>query len=292
MTISAIVRVSGLVLLGGVTCALVFTSIAHAPSKITKKVSVMSPSPTPSLALPLDTLSGQAIYVLDTTNGRILGAKNAQYRFSAASTTKLMSILVASSYFKFTDTIVASHAGTEGVMIGLKPGDRLTFEHALYAMLLPSANDVAQAVADNYPGGKPAFIQAMNDKARELHLERTTFADPAGLEDDSGYTTAQELTHIASVFVENKAIAHIASIQSATIPVDGIGMVKLVNTNLLLGYKGINGLKTGTTEGAKEVLVTSLPLRGHTIIITVMKSDDRFADTKTIVDYLEKHYLN
>ncbi len=281
-----------------ITCGFIFFSLKSSPlfPRYSSSVGINHPTPpqsTPAaLNVPLSSVSAQAVYILDTTTGQILGSKNAQFRFSAASTTKLMSILVASSYFKLTDTIVASRAGDEGVRIGLEKGDSLSFHSALYAMLLPSANDVALAVADNYPGGETAFIQAMNTKAKAMHLVRTHFADPAGLEDDSGYTTAQELTLIASAFMENPTLAAIVKIPLATIQVNGIGEVPLQNTNELLGYEGINGIKTGTTEEAWEVLITSLPLRGHNIIITVMKSNDRFADTRFIVDYLVKHFPN
>ncbi|CAN5191139.1 hypothetical protein BH09PAT1_BH09PAT1_7600 [soil metagenome] len=235
----------------------------------------------------LPPISAQAATIIDRDAKTVLFEKNAHLRFSMASTTKIMTALVAMDQYRPNDVLTAVTSHVEGVNVGVEVGDRLYFKDALYAMLLPSGNDIALMIAQNYPGGEDAFINAMNQKAKSLHLSNTHYADPAGLDDDGNYTTASELAQLAAVVSENSTLADVTATKSKIITtVDGTKIFSLENLNKLLGMYGVTGMKTGHTEGAGDVLITSVVNGGHTYIIVVMKSDDRFADTEVLLSSL------
>lgn len=233
-------------------------------------------------------ISAQAAAIYDPSSSVFLYTKNATLHFSMASTTKLMTALVALSYFKPNDILTVQRNSVEGTVLNLRRGEQLTFKSLLYAMLLNSANDAAYAIADNYPGGMSAFVAQMNIKAKQLHLVNTTFIDPAGLEDDNDFTTVTELARLASVALMQTTIAKVVNTKYFLIStVNNITSYQLQNLNQLLGYDGVIGMKTGTTEGAGQVLITAKQQSGHTFIIVVMESTDRYADTLTLLHLID-----
>ena len=248
----------------------------------------MQPFPLAENVIPPD-LSAKAAIVLDADSQVILLSKNPELRFSMASTTKIMTALTALDFFKDSDTLTVKTYGVEGSGIGLVPGEQLAFKDLLYAMLLPSANDAAVAIADNYSGGRDAFVKKMNEKALLLHLSNTHFADPAGLDDDGNYTTVVDLSRLGSFAMKNERFAEVVGTKQKTIYDTYYSKeYALTNLNKLLGTRGVNGIKTGTTEAAGEVLVTSIVAKGHTFIIVVMNSKDRFGDTKDLLDFINE----
>ena len=229
-------------------------------------------------------LSAQSAIVIDDESKVILFAKNPKLRFSMASTTKLMTALVALEQFSLQDPLLVYSDGAEGSAVGLHKGEQYTLEALLYAMLLPSANDAAYVIADNYPGGRKAFVQRMNEKAKELNLHNTQYDDPAGLEDDANYTTVIDLAYLSSIAIKNETIADITRTKAKTITdVTGTHVIPMENLNELLGVNGVFGIKTGFTQGAGGVLATAKRESGHTLIIVVMRSIDRFADTRQLL---------
>lgn len=232
-------------------------------------------------------ITAEAAIIIDRDSKTVLFEKNAHLRFSMASTTKVMTALVALDHFKPDDILTTVTSHVEGVNVGVEIGDRLYFKDALYAMLLPSGNDIAYLIAQNYPGGEDAFILAMNKKAASLHFKNTHYADPAGLNDDGNYTTASELAQLAAVASENPTLADVTATKSKIIQtVDGTKVFTLTNLNQLLGQYGVIGMKTGHTEGAGDVLITSAIDSGHTYIIVVMRSQNRFTDTEMLLSSL------
>ncbi len=232
-------------------------------------------------------ITAESALIMDQDSKTILYAKNPEIRFSMASTTKIMTALVALDYFQAKDILTVFTSNVEGVNVGFEVGERIYFEDALYAMLLPSGNDAAYLIAQNYPGGTEAFVNKMNEKARQLGLVNTHYADPVGLDDDGNYTTAVDLAHLASVALKNETISSISATKTKIISnVDHTKTYQLENLNKLLGKYGVIGLKTGYTEGAGGVLVTSAIAYGRTFIIVVMRSIDRFADTQVLLSYL------
>ena len=231
-------------------------------------------------------ISAYAALIMDDASQVVLFAKNPRFRFSMASTTKLMTALIGLDYFAKDDILTVSRVGVEGAVAGFPRGEKLFFDDLLYALLLPPGNDAALAIADNYPGGVASFITAMNKKARVLYLNETNFSDPAGL-GDSGYTTVSNLARMTSFAIKNETIARITGTKQKVIAnVDGSREYSLSNLNKLLGVDGVVGVKTGYTQEAGEVLITAKVENGHTYIIIVMNSRDRFLDTQKLLSFL------
>lgn len=235
-------------------------------------------------------ISAESAIVIDDSSKVTVYEKNTSLRFSMASTTKIMTALVALEYYKDRDIITIFNETNEGVTAGFTVGEKIYFKDMLYALLLPSANDAANALADNYPGGQNMFIKRMNEKAKELNLNYTHYSDPSGLDDDGDYTTASDLARLTSVALKNIDFARIVSTRKKIISsADGTNKYTLLNLNKLLGEYGVVGVKTGYTQGAGEVLVTSKNENGHILIIVVMKSRDRFADTATLINLISNN---
>lgn len=234
-------------------------------------------------------ISAKGAIIMDADSKVVLYSKNPNLRFSTASTTKIMTALTALDNHKLTDVLTVFEATSEGSVLGLKQGEQMTFENMLYAMLLPSANDVALTISQNYPGSSEAFIKQMNIKAKELSLANTHYQDPAGLEDSGDYTTPFDLARLASFAVKNEILKKVVATKMKTIYSLSGEVYVLENLNKLLGIDGVNGIKTGYTREAGQVLVTSKEEKGKTIIIVVMGSEDRFLDTTKLIDLVSNN---
>ena len=232
-------------------------------------------------------ISARGAIVIDKNSQVILYQKNSNLRFPPASTAKIMTALVALEHFKPNDIITIKTATVEGSIIGFSENEKFRFEDLLFAMLLPSANDATLAIAQNYPGGEVGFVKKMNEKAKELHLLNTYYADPIGIEDAKDYTTALDLARLTSIALGNSELARIVATKNKTINSLSGNEYILSNLNKLLDLPGISGVKTGFTEGAGQVLVTSKKIQNNQdIIIVVLQSLDRFADTESLINYL------
>lgn len=266
-----------------------FGTIADQEPIVTNQSTPLNPYPYVS-AVNAPDISAKAAIILDRNSQVILYSKNPLLRFSMASTTKIMTSLIALGYYKPDDILTVKTGNVQGSVLNLVPGEQFRFIDLMYAMLLPSANDAAQAIADNYPGGETAFVNQMNEKAQSLHLTNTHYSDPIGLDDDGDYSTPVDMARLASYAVTNQTFDEITSTKNKTIYTANFSkQYLLTNTNELLGIDGVTGIKTGTTEGAGEVLVTSVTKNGHEYIIVVMDSTDRFADTEQLLNYINNN---
>lgn len=236
-----------------------------------------------------ENLTAKAAVVMDNDSKVVLFSKNPNLLFSMASTTKIMTAIIALEYYKMNDVLTIQTENVEGVNVGFKNGQKLFFQDVLYAMLLPSGNDAALALAQNYKGKEKEFVKKMNEKARTLHLDNTNFADTIGLQDSQDYTTPLDLAKLSSFALKNKIFAEIVATKTKEISdVIGENKYSLKNLNKLLGVNGVNGVKTGYTDEAGQVLVTSKVEmdssdKKHTIIIVIMDSQDRFSDTEKLL---------
>lgn len=242
----------------------------------------------PELSSKLDPdITAQAAVVIDDSSKAVLYAKNENLRFTMASVTKIMTALVALDYFKPDDILTVYAGDVEPAVVGFFEGQKLYFMDVLYAMLLPSGNDAALAIAQNYPGGEEAFVDKMNEKAKEFKLKNTHFADSSGFLDDN-YSTPLELARFASLALKNETVAKIVATKSKTIEdVSGENTYLLSNLDVLLQKDGITGIKTGYTQEAGGVLITSSESNGKRLILVVMKSKDRFADIEKILSQID-----
>lgn len=246
-----------------------------------------SPAEYPTALSSLPLLSAQSALVMDNDSKVILFSKNQDTRFSMASTAKIMTALVALEHYTPDDMLTIQSTVVPPAVVGYSFGEKVPFFDALYGMLLPSGNDAALAIAQNYQGGEKAFIADMNEKAKELHLENTHFSDSSGLDDFGDYTTVVDLARLASIALQNPTFAQIVSTKNKTIvSTNNKKSYTLTNLNQLLGSYGVNGVKTGFTPDAGGILVTSSRSNGHTLVYVVMKSEDRFADTEKLLTAL------
>lgn len=234
-------------------------------------------------------ISAKGAIIMDADSKVVLYSKNPDLRFSAASTTKIMTALTALDHFELSDVLTVKQATNEGSVLGLIEGDRLTFESLLYAMLLPSANDAALTISQNYPNGEESFIMDMNQKAEEFKLFNTHYSDTSGLFDTGDYTTPFDLARLASFAIKNDTLRKVVGTKERVIYSLGGQVYEVSNLNKLLGVDGVTGIKTGYTEEAGQVLVTSRQEKGETIIIVVMGSEDRFSDTQKLLDLVRNN---
>lgn len=237
---------------------------------------------------PLPNFGARAVLIQDLTTGTILYQKNADVSYPIASTTKIMTALVASEYFKQNSILtVDTSSGIPGSRVGLTRGENLTFRSLLYGMLLNSGNDAAFALAENYPGGALGFVSAMNKKVLQLNLKNTHFDNPAGFDSPNHFSSAGDLAKITEEALKNYQLVRIfATKETNIVSLDKKYTHQLVNLNRLLSsVNGVLGVKTGTTEGAKENLVTLVERNGHRVLLVALGSSDRFGETTKLIDW-------
>lgn len=233
-------------------------------------------------------LTAHAVLVKDLATGTILYQKDASIPMPIASTTKIMTALVASEYFRSNSVLtVRDGAGIVGARVGLFKGEDLTFRSLLYGMLLSSGNDAAYTIAENFEGGVLGFVSAMNKKATALNLLNTHFDNPAGFDSPKHYSTASDLAKITQEALKDSQLTRIFSTrQTKIVSLDKKYQHRLSNLNKLLSeVAGVLGVKTGKTEAAKENLITLVERGGHQVLIVVLGSDDRFNESKKLIDW-------
>jgi serine-type D-Ala-D-Ala carboxypeptidase (penicillin-binding protein 5/6) len=237
-------------------------------------------------------VSAEGVVIQDIPSGVILYEKNADVKFPPASTTKIMTAILAMEKFKLEDILTVKTVINEGKTMGLISGEEFTFESLLYGALVHSANDAAFAIAENYPGGVEKFVFEMNEKAKKLKLENTNFANPVGFDDDRQYTTAKDLARQALIGLSDKNFSKIVGTKSITVSdVTYTHFHPLTNVNELLGkIPGISGVKTGQTDNAREVLVSEFRKDGRNLVLVILKSGDRFGDTTKMVNWVFRNF--
>ena len=241
--------------------------------------------------LPFDapSVSATAAVLLDASDGnrRVLWSRNGSERMSPASTTKVMTTLVAIEALPLSQkiTIPAEAVGIEGSSVYLTEGEVLTLEELLYCVMLESANDAATAVALAVAGSIDEFARLMNEKAAQLGLENTSFKNPHGLDTEGHYTTAGDLALISAEALENESFAKIASTYKKTVSgIDG-GTRLLVNHNRLLrSYDGSLGGKTGYTRSSGRCLVSAAEREGVRLVAVTLADPDDWKDHTALLD--------
>lgn len=254
-------------------------------------------APTPVLKDGVDSfpvMSAESILAVDMNSGITLYQKDPDRQQLPASTTKIVTALVALDYYSpdFVLTANKKAVSVDGQKMGLVLGEKITFKDILYGLLVYSANDAAETIAANYPGGRDNFVAAMNIKARQLNLTNSHFANPSGLEEGYHVSTARDLVRVAEVAMQNPTFAKVVGTKSITVTsVDGKVKHYLTNINQLLGkVDGVLGVKTGWTENARENLVTYIDRDGKKVMIALLGSQDRFGETKELIDWIFANY--
>jgi D-alanyl-D-alanine carboxypeptidase len=237
-------------------------------------------------------VSAQAALVVDLDSGVSLYEKDADKKLLPASTTKIVTALVAMEYYPLDKVITVGNIKVDGQKMNLLSGEKISVNDLLYGLLVYSANDAAEVLAQNYLGGRNGFIYAMNQKAKELYLDNSYFSNPAGLDGNGHYSTARDLVRVSWVAMKNPLFSKIVGTKEKTVTSqDGKIVHKLTNINKLLNEEeGILGVKTGWTEEARENLVTYVDRNNRKIMIAILGSQDRFGETKELIDWVFDNY--
>ena len=243
-------------------------------------------------------IGAEAAIVMDASTGTILYAKNIHEELYPASTTKIMTCLLAVENASLSDKITFSNEAVfsvprDGSSIGMDVGESITLEQALFGIMVGSANEVANAVAEHVSGSIDAFVNLMNQRASELGCTNTHFNNTNGLQDDDHYTSAYDLALIARAFFYNELLCKVGNTpryhftETSTQPDD----FYLNNKHKLITgevkFDGIIGGKTGYTDQARETLVTCAERDGVKLICVILKeeSPSQFTDTVTLFNY-------
>ena len=225
-------------------------------------------------------VSAAAAVLMDADSGRLLYEKNGEKRMLIASTTKLMTALVALEQGGLQQeiTVTGGHMA-EGSSMYLRPGEKLTLETLLYGLLLSSGNDAALAVTECMGGAVP-FVARMNEKAAELGMENTHFANPNGLDDEEHYSTAEDMAKLAAAAMDDPVLRRVASTRTAR-----IGGRTLTNHNKLLSrVEGCVGLKTGYTRAAGRTLVSCAERDGVRLVAVTLQDGDDWNDHASLYE--------
>jgi len=245
---------------------------------------------------------GETAALIDGKTGTLLYGKEEHKRMYPASTTKILTALVALERSKLTDVVsIGPNAVTAGgTHIGLTEGERLTMEDLLYALLLNSSNDAGVAIAEHIAGSVEKFATVSNQKAKEIGARDTHFTNPHGMPDDNHYSTAYDLALIARRAMENKEFRKIVStVQREITRADPQAQKYLFNHNKLLwskyfGYRGATGVKTGYTVEAGQCIVASAERDGRELIAVVLHSEGSslWSDAAKLLDYGFTNFYN
>ena len=228
-------------------------------------------------------LSASAAILVDADSGRVLYERNADARMLIASTTKILTALVAIRDGNLGDTVKVSReaACTEGSSMYLEEGEELTLETLLYGLLLCSGNDAAVAIAEHVGGSVGGFVERMNETALELGMENSSFANPNGLDDENHYSTARDMALLARAALENETLLRVASTRTVS-----VGGRTMTNHNKLLSMmEGCVGLKTGYTRAAGRTLVSCAERNGQRLIAVTLQDGNDWADHQSLYDY-------
>ncbi len=242
------------------------------------------------------TPNSKSAILLETSTGTIIYEKNASEKLPPASMTKIMSMLlimeaIDNNKISLTDevTISPTAASMGGSQVFLQAGEKYQLEELLKGVAIASGNDAVVALAEHLAGSVSKFVSLMNDKAKELKLENTHFANPHGLDDENHYTTAKDMAIMAKELVKHEKILEYTSIYEYYMPKPDGSKSWLVNTNKLVRFfDGVDGLKTGFTTSAQYCLTATAKKNNMRLISVVMgaaTSDLRSADTSKLLNY-------
>ncbi len=233
-------------------------------------------------------VSAQSYCLMDADSGEILSSVGEDKPLPMASTTKLMTCLLALEKASLSD-VVSIHptaVGTEGSSVYLTKGESLSMENLLYALMLESANDAAVAIALHLSASIAEFSELMNEKAREIGMVNTTFQNPHGLPAENHKSTAKDLAILMSEALKNPAFCEIIATQTKTIPAPNGASRFLSNHNRLLrSYEACIGGKTGFTKAAGRCLVTAAEQNHKKLVCATLAAPDDWNDHQELYEY-------
>lgn len=238
--------------------------------------------------------SAKACVVIDEASGRVLLSHSAETPLPMASTTKVMTALLALEHGELDDPVTCGRNafGVPGTSIYLSQGETLSLRDMLYGLMLASGNDAAVAIAEHIGGTSEEFCRMMTARAAELGCRNTVFLTPHGLPCDGHVTTAHDLALIAREAMTHPLFREIVSTRRATIPWEGRSYSRVLNNKnrLLTTYEGATGIKTGYTRKAGRCLVFGAERNGMRIIGVVLNCADWFDEAARLMDMAFSRY--
>ncbi len=239
-------------------------------------------------------ISASSAIVIDTVTGRVIYEKNANQKKSMASTTKIMTAIVAIEKGNLDDVVKTSRRASyvEGSSIWLEEGEKQRLEDLLYGLMLSSGNDAAIAIAEHIGGSVEEFAVIMTNKAREIGAVNTSFKNPHGLDADGHYTTAYDLALITRYALQNKKFAEIVKTQKWKIPWQGHSWERVLNNKnkMLRMYEGCDGVKTGYTKKTGRCLVSSATRDDWQVVAVTINAPNDWSDHSKMLDYAFENY--
>lgn len=231
----------------------------------------------------------KAYMLMEASTGRVLLSKNENEKLPMASTTKIMTCLLAVENGNMEDvvTVVPEAVGLEGTSIYLREGEKLTLHDLVYGLMLASGNDAAVMIAIHLAGSVENFAKMMNEKAKEIGANDTNFVTPNGLPDDNHYTTAHDLALISCYAMRDERFREIVGTTSMDLPEDDDSPARYLRSKnkILYQYEGGNGIKTGYTKKAGKCLSAAAYREDMQLVAVVLNDYAMFDDCKDLLTY-------
>lgn len=234
-------------------------------------------------------ISARSAVVICAETGEVVYSKNMSESLSMASTTKIMTAILAleygadDKYITVTEDMIA----VEGTSMGLQDGDSVSLKTLVKGMLLKSGNDAANAVANIVGGDIPSFVKMMNEKAKDIGMYSTSFETPSGLDGENHYSTAFDMAILGAYAIKNPEFRSICSAESMVVYY-GLPPYRRLLTNhnkLLSMYEGAFGIKTGFTKKSGRCLVSAVEKDGKTLVAVTLNAPDDWNDHVKMYDY-------
>lgn len=239
-------------------------------------------------------VSAKSAVLMEKNSGRVLYIKNGHDLLPMASTTKIMTAILAIERGNMEQEVVVGKnaSGVEGSSIWLSSGEKMKLKDMLYGLMLSSGNDAAIAIAEHLGGSVKGFVEMMNLKAKEIGANNTNFSNPNGLHDEGHYTTAYDLALISCYAMKNPVFCEIVNTKYKQIPWEGHEYDRVVkNKNKILWqYEGGNGIKTGYTKNAGKCLSAGAQKNGMQLVAVVLNDGDMFKDCMNLLNYGFENY--
>ncbi len=274
-------------------------SSVHLEQAAAPTAKVVSLPPHTNLDTPVKTgteelkLGANSSYAWDVSSATPLYSQNPTKELPIASITKVVTALVILNSHSLDEIVTVPTLPTylpEDERLGLVTGQKFRLLDLLTAALVPSDNDAADALALDDSGTIAAFSAKMNRLAQEWGIKGVHFTNPSGLSDDGNYANAQALAQIGKLALANSTFAKLVSSGLATISDTSGKTYQLSSTDQLLSDPRISGIKTGYTVAAGQCFVGLATIKSHQVITVVLGSSDRFGDTQTLINYLDRNY--
>ncbi len=231
-------------------------------------------------------LSAESAVVINADTKEIIFEKNAFKKRSMASTTKIMTSIIAIESGLLSEEVYVDTISSDGSSIGLKKGNRLSLLSLVYGMLLESGNDAAEVTAEFFSGSEEKFSDLMNKKAREIGMEKTNFETASGLDSENHYSCAYDMALLGSYAVKNPVFRLICSSEKKRVGfIEPAQTVSFFNHNRLLSScEGVFGIKTGFTKKSGRCLVTACEREGVTLVAVTLRAPDDWRDHEKLYE--------